>query len=185
MSIDQKQSIKKKKINKRLNHSFEHYIIFDCMQTWVSMFLILWTWARYMRPASSQGRSFYQRWPRPHSWPQMWRLKVSWVPTATRRTTRSTPHCCVSLSVISALFLLPLWCSYLSTLVSSFFFFSAFSVFTSPSVALLFVCLHYVRWFEFHFQWKKSAFNCSVFSSVWVSASVQFIYAIVIFLYFF
>ena len=28
----------------------------------------------------------------------MWRLKVSWVPTATRRTTHSTPHCCVSLS---------------------------------------------------------------------------------------
>lgn len=98
------------------------------------MFLILWTWAHYVQPASSQGKSSYQRWPRPHSWPQMWRLKVSWVPMATMRTTLSTPHCCVSLSVVSALLLLPLWRSYLSTLVSSF---SSFLPFLFPCVLQL------------------------------------------------
>lgn len=60
---------------------------------------------------------------------------------ATMRTTHSTPHCCVSLSVFSALFLPPLWHSYLSTLVSSFSSFSAFSVSLRPSVALLFCLL--------------------------------------------
>lgn len=67
-------------------------------QTLASMFPTLWTSARCAQLGSNQGRSFYQRWPHPHSWPLMWRLKVSWVPMATRRTTHSTPHCCVSLS---------------------------------------------------------------------------------------
>lgn len=50
---------------------------------------------------------------------------------ATMRTTHSTPHCCVSLSVFSALFLPPLCRSYLSTLVSSF---SSFLPFLFPCV---------------------------------------------------
>lgn len=130
---------------------------FSSVQMWASTFLIPWTWVRYVQPVSSQGRSFYQRWPRPHSWPQMWRLKVSWVPMATRRTTHSTPHCCVSLSVISALFLLPLWRSYLSTLVSSFSFFLPF-LFSCvlPLPYYLFTFTFNVKWFELHFKLKNN-----------------------------
>lgn len=75
---------------------------------------------------------------------------------ATRRTTHSTPHCCVSLSVISALFLLPLWRSYLSTLVSSFSFFLPF-LFSCvlPLPYYLFTFAFNVKWFELNFKLKN------------------------------
>lgn len=108
-------------------------LFFFLAQTWASTFPTLWTWAHCVRPGSNRERNFYQRLPRPHSWPQMWRLKVSWVPMATMRTTHSTPHCSVSLSVISALLLPPLRLALPP--FPSFPFFSAFSVCLRPSVA--------------------------------------------------
>lgn len=118
------------------------------LQTWALTFLTLWTWAPCAQLASSRARSFYQRWPRPHSWPQMWRLKVSWVSMATRRTTRSTPHCCVSLSVVSALFCLTPSCPYwfppfLFFWVFFFFFFLASFCF---HILFLFFFKAFVSW---------------------------------------
>lgn len=82
---------------------------------------------------------------------------------ATRRTTRSTPHCCVSLSVISALYLLPLVLLFVHPCFLLFFL-SAFSVSLHLSViSIICLLLHHVMWFELHFKLKKQYVHCSVF----------------------
>lgn len=126
---------------------------------WASTFPIHWTWVRWGQLASSQGRSFYQRWPHPHLWHQMWRLKVSWVPMATRTTTRSTPHCCVSLSFL-LFFFLPTDTGKDFCLPHPFYF-SDLSVFTRPYVAFLLYrneiinnkCRYWIIWW----------FSCNVY----------------------
>lgn len=141
---------------KKTKHFKTRLILFG--QMWASTFLILWIWARCVPPVSSQGRSFSQRWPRPHSWPQMWRLKVSWVPMATMRTTRCTPHCCVSLSVFSALWPPSCFCP----LLFPYFLFSTFSVSMSPSVALLVYLFYDLIWPAFQ---RKKIMNWCCWSS--------------------